>query len=423
MNSEPSVAPRLQREVMVFSFGWMLAANLVGVLLALLLVFPGLGNLLGPLTYGRWMPLHMEWHLYGWCSLPLVGLLLKEFVTGGKDALADVRFALAAWSLGLLVGGLGYLGGHASGKLFLSWSGLSRMFFPISIYLVWSVLATNWTRRRTGNQYRRILQGLVLAGLAFIPIVMFLSSSRSVYPPVNPESGGATGHSLLASTLGLMGIFAMVPLILGRASKSRRLLLVFWAAYALLWTVYLLIHHGNASNLELNQIFGLGSLVLIVPVFVAYIHSWEWPTGANAWVVAFMAWWALLTLNGWFTFLPGWLDHLKFTNALVAHAHLAMAGMATAFSFIILASLGESKGRGESILGGRRSFWLWNLACLLMVLVLFLQGWREGVDESVLFGRNLLTGLVYWVRLLCGLGMATASVGWLALSWKREIEA
>jgi len=55
----------LQREVMLFSFGWLTAANLIGFLLSLLLLFPGLGNLLGPVTYGRLMPLHMEWHLYG----------------------------------------------------------------------------------------------------------------------------------------------------------------------------------------------------------------------------------------------------------------------------------------------------------------------------------------------------------------------
>ena len=35
---------------------WLLIANLVGLLLATLLLFPGLNHWLGELTYGRWMP-------------------------------------------------------------------------------------------------------------------------------------------------------------------------------------------------------------------------------------------------------------------------------------------------------------------------------------------------------------------------------
>ena len=38
--------------------------------LSLLLLWPGLGDLFAPLTYGRWMPLHMNWQLYGWTALP-----------------------------------------------------------------------------------------------------------------------------------------------------------------------------------------------------------------------------------------------------------------------------------------------------------------------------------------------------------------
>ena len=244
---------RLQREVMLHSFGWLVVANCVGVLLAWLLLFPRTGDLLGPLTYGRLMPLHMEWQLYGWCSLPLVGVLFKAFILPDQGGIADVRFALVAWSAGLLAGGAGFLTAHASGKLFLSWSGFSRIFFPLCLFLVWGVLAVHFFRQlgKPVAERRQILlrAGLLLC-LAAVPVLLFWSASRSVYPPVNPRSGGATGHSLLASTLGLLGLIAGIPLLLKRGRRASPAFVLFWGSYALPWLVYLLIHHGNAANTE-----------------------------------------------------------------------------------------------------------------------------------------------------------------------------
>ena len=419
MEAQVTGARGLQREVMLFSFGWLTAANLVGLLLSLLLLFPGLGSLLGPVTYGRLMPLHMEWHLYGWCSLPLVGLLLREFIRSGPDLRSNRRFALSAWSLGLLVGGAGFLTAHASGKLFLSWSGLSRTFFPVALCLVWSVLATHWIRNLNDDglsRSRKAAQAVLLLVLATIPFALYFSSSRSVYPPVNPSSGGATGHSLLASTLGLVGVFAATPMLLGLRRRSSAAFRWLWLVYTGLWILYLFIHHGNASNHEMNQVIGLGSLLLLVPFLWAYLNIWSWPAGALPWLKAFIFWWALLTLNGWVTFLPGVLDRLKFTNALVAHAHLAMAGMVTAFSFILFSALetGRAQTGGEA-LGGRAGFIAWNSACLVMVVILFLQGWREGAEPEVVFGRDGWTTFNYTIRALAGLVMFGAGAAWF---WK-----
>jgi len=424
MPDERTQSGGLQREVMLFSFAWLTAANLAGLLLSLLLLFPSFGSILGPLTYGRLMPLHMEWQLYGWCSLPLVGLLLREFESNSPDTASSRRFALLAWSTGLLVGGAGFLAGHASGKLFLSWSGLSRTFFPIALCLVWSVLATHWMqnlRDGTISGLRKKVQAVLLAVLACVPFALYYSSSRTVYPPVNPGSGGATGHSLLASTLGLVGLFAAAPVLLGLHRRTSRSFRAFWILYTLLWILYWSIHHGNASNREWNQILGLGSLLVLVPFFWAYLRCWSWPAGAGPWLLAFLGWWALLTVNGWITYLPGILDRLKFTNALVAHAHLAMAGMVTAFSFILFTCLGGEKEEPSRPLGGWPGFLVWNSACLLMVGILFLQGWREGGDPGLLFGRNLQTTINYSVRTLSGTAMLTVGIIWFfrTFNWRK----
>ncbi len=68
------------------SAAWLVAANAVGVLLAALLLLPGVNGLLAAWTYGRWMPVHMNMELYGWCSLPLVAFLFHAYQVDQSDA-------------------------------------------------------------------------------------------------------------------------------------------------------------------------------------------------------------------------------------------------------------------------------------------------------------------------------------------------
>lgn len=55
--------PVLARSVARHALAWLAAANAVGVLLAALLLWPQLNRALAPFTYGRWMPLHLDWQL------------------------------------------------------------------------------------------------------------------------------------------------------------------------------------------------------------------------------------------------------------------------------------------------------------------------------------------------------------------------
>ena len=69
-----------------FSLAWLVFANAVGVLIATLLVAPRLNEVFGEWTYGRWMPVHLNVQLYGWCSLPLVAFLFKVYGADRKGA-------------------------------------------------------------------------------------------------------------------------------------------------------------------------------------------------------------------------------------------------------------------------------------------------------------------------------------------------
>ncbi len=116
-------APQVVAGAAWHSLLWLVTANAIGVLIAILLLFPALNRQLGEWTYGRWIMVHMNLELYGWTSLPLVGLLFRVYGADRGPAAEWCRPVLWVWSAALGVGALSWLSGYSSGKLFLDWSG------------------------------------------------------------------------------------------------------------------------------------------------------------------------------------------------------------------------------------------------------------------------------------------------------------
>lgn len=424
------------------ALGWLVAANAVGVLLAAELVWPALGDVLAPLTYGRWMPLHMNWQLYGWCSLPLTGVLLAWCVDARHpQARTHVRVALGAWSLALGLGGVAWLGGVTSGKLFLDWAGWARGALSAAMVVLWTVCAAHawWRRGEPGQRAAGILRGVFLAALLFVPGLLYWAAGREVYPSVNPDSGGATGASLLGSTLGIVIIFGLLPVMLrvpARKNEKSKCHLIgdtlagtaheaesgichligdnlvrgtawYWWALAGSFGVFGVIERGNASHHAWGQILGLGMLLMWVPLAWVYFRRFEWEASAGRWLGAAFGWWLVLVVTGFLTFLPGLSERLKFTNGLVAHAHLAMAGLVTAVNFAVLRQLApKTEPRGN--------FWGWQIACAVHVGALMMLGWCEAENAGDLFRSEGWTQGLYATRLAAGAVMLAVSVRWLA---------
>lgn len=400
------------------ALGWLVAANLVGVWLALLLLWPEANDWTAPLTYGRWMPLHLDWQLYGWCALPLVGALLNYYLPAATPGARVARVALALWSAGLLFGGATWLAGISSGKLFLEWAGPARWAWPALLFAVWALLAgATWSRPRGLSWWSHVL----LVALGLVPPVLWWAADPRVYPAVNPNTGGATGSSLLGSTLGIVAIFGLLPWLLRLPVVARG---PGWYRRKRLYGAYLVasialnaaIKRGNVSHHDAGHVLGLASLLLWMPLVWRYGRSFAWPPAARRWLAWAFAWWVVLVITGFITFLPEVSDRLKFTNGLVAHAHLAMAGLVTSLHLAILAALG----------GGWRtrawSEWMWQLACVLHVGSLFWLGWREGAEPAVLYVRGGLADTCYGLRLAAGIAMLVASLDWLRAAWTHEEE-
>jgi cytochrome c oxidase cbb3-type subunit 1 len=397
------------------SLFWLVFANAVGLLLAVLLLFPSLNQVLGEWTYGRWMPVHMNLQLYGWCSLPLVAFLFKVYGADHGPAALWSRPVLWVWSSALGVGTFSWLTGHSSGKLFLDWTGYSRIFFPLALTILLCLLvlslANAWTAPANTELRTRVakLSGLVL--LLAIPFLIYIASSPTLYPPINPDSGGPTGASQLESTLVIIAVLLLLPFGISQL-KGRRpwQLTAAWSIFAAEFLLCSALGRADVSHHRPIQYLSLGSLLVWLLVTPAYYDAFEWRPNTRRWRIAFLGWWLVLVPTGWCLFLPGVLEHFKFTDGLVGHSLLAMAGFVSSLLIFVLIQLLAEDGW---ILTRTWSFYVWHASVAAYVLLMFFAGWREGTNPAFTMVPGALRNAIYGLRFLLGLGMLAASAEWL----------
>ena len=89
-------------------------------------------------------------------------------------------------------------------------TGAARLLWMFAGLVLW--LGLVWQARRRAGLSWWAWGFLVPLGL--VPFVLFWASERASYPPVDPDTGGATGASLLGSTLGVVGLFGVIPWLL-----------------------------------------------------------------------------------------------------------------------------------------------------------------------------------------------------------------
>ena len=399
------------------SLGWLVLGNAIGVMIAVLLLVPGLNAWLGEWTYGRWMMVHMNTALYGWCSLPMVAFLFKVYGADRGLLAAWCRPVVWLWSVALVLGSISWLSGNSSGKLFLDWSGYARFLFPMAMLALWLLLAAAFTSNRRG--FGRAAWFAKIAGLAVlltVPFAVYVASSPRIYPAVNPQSGGPTGSSQLESSLAIVLILLIVPY--GITKQRRGSAGVVASAWACLFAQGLLcamLDHSDVGHHQRAQFLSLGAMLVWLPLAPAYYRAFRWHPATHRWRLAFLWWWGGLVITGWVFFLPGVLDRLKFTDALVGHSLTAVAGFLTALIIFIMVQL--SGERDAWIFNRTWSFHAWNLGVLAYVIVMTIAGWLEGSDPSFTIVPGPVRNALYAVRLFTGVAMLAGSVEWLLASY------
>jgi len=397
------------------SLFWLVVANAIGVLIAILLLIPALNPQLGEWTYGRWVMVHMNLELYGWTSLPFVGFLFRVYGADRGPAANWCRPVLWVWSATLGVGVFSWLSGHSSGKLFLDWSGYARMLFPCALLALWLLLVlsliASWSHSENANLIAWVakLAGLVI--LLAVPFVLYVVSGPNISPPVNPDTGGPTGASQLESSLAIVAVLLMLPFgIAPRKEGKSKIIALAWIVLAAESILCAALGRADISHHQPAQFLSLGSLLVWLPLTPAYYAAFVWHANTRRWRLAFLWWWAALVVTGWVFFLPGVLDHFKFTDGLVGHSFVAMAGFTSSLIIFVAVQL---LGDDGWIFNRIRSFLLWNGSVIAYVVLMLVAGWREGFDPAFTIVPGTLRNVLYTLRLITGFLMLLASLDWL----------
>ncbi len=397
------------------AFLWLVIGNAIGVMLALLLLVPSLNAVLGEWTYGRWMMVHVNILLYGWCSLPMLGWLFRIYGADRGPVAPWCRPVLWTWSAALFIGSLTWLAGHSSGKLFLDWSGYARFAFPAAMLALWLLLtgslALAWNSARNKPRSAHAIKIIGLVVLLAVPFAIYVAASPGLYPAINPATGGPTGESQLESSLGVVAILLIVPFGVARRNPGRHwpltVSVIVFAAESLLC---LLMSRGDISHHVPSQYLSLGSLLAWLPLAPAYYATFQWHDNTRAWRTALLWWWGFLVVSGWVMFLPGVLDHFKFTDGLVGHSLVAVAGFLTALLAVVLVQL---LGDDGWILTRRWSFHMWNWSVFAYVVLMLIAGWIEGYDPAFTNVPGPARNILYSLRLVTGILMLISSAEWL----------
>jgi cytochrome c oxidase cbb3-type subunit 1 len=408
--------PALAREPVAVaawhSLAWLVVGNVVGVLIAAMLLFPRLNGVFDTWTYGRWMPVHMNLELYGWCSVPLIAFLFHAYRADREPAARWARPVLWIWASALTIGAVSWITGHSSGKLFLDWTGYPRMLFPLALGALWLLLAYamkgTWNKSSSAACAARVV-GLVL--LLAVPALIYIAASPGIYPPINPDSGGPTGASQLESTLIVVAILLLLPYGIARRNENpSSVVTLSWLVFAAECLLCLGLGRADVSHHRPVQYISLASLLVWIPLTPLYYTAFRWHANTRRWRVAFLCWWSALVPTGWLLFLPGVLDRVKFTDGLVGHSLLAMAGFISSLLIFVMVQLLDE---GGWIFNATWSFYLWQVSVLAYVLLMFCAGWHEGVDPAFNMVPGPARNLIYALRLLLGVLLLIASTEWL----------
>ena len=405
--------PRVVAEAAWHSLLWLLVANVVGVCIAVLLLLPGLNVIFGEWTYGRWITVHMNLELYGWTSLPLVGFVFHVYRANHGASARWCRPVLWIWSAALGVGALSWLSGYSSGKLFLDWTGYARILFAIALLVLWFLLLAAFIGNRDRSGSAGMANAAKVVGLIVlfaVPFAIYIASSPNLYPAVNPGTGGPTGASQLESSLMIVLVLLMIPFgVTQRKPTSTRLIYLAWALLAVEAILCVALGNADTSNHSPAQFLSLGSLIVWIPLVPAYYAAFRWNGNTRRWRLAFLWWWGALVLTGWIFFLPGVLDHFKFTDGLVGHSFVAMAGFTSSLVIFLLIQL---MGDDGWIFNQSRSFYGWHAGVIVYILAVTLAGWREGYDPAFTIVPGAVHNALYTVRLFSGIFMLLASLDW-----------
>ena len=413
---------RTVRDFGVATIAWGIVGFLVGLIVALKLVYPDLLGFIGQLSYGRLRPLHTNAVIFAFAGNAIffgIYYSLPRLCKAPMWSRALSRIHFWGWQLIIAAAALTLTHGINTSKEYaeLEWP------IDIAIALIWVVFGVNMLgtiyKRRVSHMYVAIwfylATFLTVAVLHIVnsfelPVTLF--KSYSLYAGVQDAlvqwwyGHNAVAFFLTTPFLGIMYYF--IPKAANRPVFSYRLsILHFWGlVFIYIWAGP---HHLLYTALP-DWVQSLGtvfSIMLIAPSWGGMINGLltlrgAWDTVRESPVLKFLV--VGVTAYGMSTF-EGPMMALKNVNALthytdytIGHVHMgALAwngGLAFAMLYFVIPRIYRTELYSRKL--ANLHFWLATLGIMFYVLAMYFGGitqslmWSEFTSEGLLRYPNFL---------------------------------
>ncbi len=415
------------------SLGFFVISLLLGVGAAVQLVAPDVFSGIGPLIYGKLLPVATNAFLYGWLTIGLAGALLYAVVRtgGGTVSALPMRIAAGLMALGVIAGSVGIALGMSDGRLYLE-------------YPLWAdallLLGMLGFARGLGQAVRSSVRD---AG----PVRWYAQAAATwlILAFVVGNIPGLTGLAstyqtsfFRASVLGLWlaaggvaVVYAILPRLAGRTAfvPTRLTLLGFWSM-AFLWplTAPANLTFGPSPDwLEtVGVIFTIGLLipgaVILADLVLAMKDRWQIVTGdmtvrfimlgtallaiwpllnlmiafrASSAVVQFTEWVAAVELLALYGAFSAWLIAYIYFAVPELRGRGTSRGLARTHYFGTI--LGLAVWAGASLIAGAQTGWIWVGAANEATVSSVGAGWVNTIRSAEGLHIAALVGLLVFV--------------------------
>ncbi len=381
---------------------WLLIGTVMAAFVSFKLHAPDWLSNIGPLTWGRMRPAHMNVMVYGWASMAAMGTGIWIMARLCRTTLRHPLLLVAGggfWNLGVLLGVGGILLGESTGYQWLEFPPYAAVVLFVAYLLImsWAVLMF---RFRYGAQIY-ITQWYLLGAFLWFPWLYAAAQLMLFVVPVQGVLQAAVtcwyANNLLFLWLGAIALgiaYYMIPKVIGRPVYSYHLAAIGFWTFALFssWTGMQRLVDGPFPAWMITASIAATILTLVPVATVGLNHHMTmqgyFPLMRYSPTLRFTVFGAMsytvFSVVGVLISLRSVARYVDFSQASIAYSHLGLYAFVTMILFgsmyYIVPRLVGREWRYASLI--KLHFWGSAYGIGLMTLMLLAGGLAQGINQD-----------------------------------------
>lgn len=383
---------------------WLLAGTFLALLASITLHSPEFFPNTQSLTFGIVRSAHLNAMAYGWANNAVFAVLTWIMARLCRTRIRHKEILITAgvfWNIGVTIGIIGILRGDMTSVEWLEMPPYVAPILALSFAMVgvWNIIAFRF--RQSDHIY--VSQWYILGAMFWLPWLYCIAQMMILWEPSRGVVQAVTNwwfaHNFLGLWLtpaGLAAIYYLLPKVLGVPIHSYYLSIVGFWSLALFYN-WAGVHHliGGPIPAWLITVGIIGSVMMVIPVVVTGINHHMTAVGhfRQVWVsptLRFIVFGAvnytLVSLAGSSMALRDVNEVTHFTHLTIGHAHHGVYAFFTMVMFgaiyFMLPRLMYREWPSAMLI--HVHFWCTAVGILLMMAVLHIGGWIQGMELNAL---------------------------------------